>query len=241
MGLFKKKEEEKKLDSILNLKTGIPIEISQLNDKDFAYSHKTKLEEFVSEKEAIILAPMSNGNIVKLSNSTKYSIMFKTNNGLFKNTMKVISYTVKDNIALVKVEILDKSEKLQRRASFRLEVSLNFEYDIVENCNEDTLKNTDILFYKAKTIDISSGGIKFFANEDLKEGQHVKILINVDELFVVAICTIIHKEKSNLGEEYRYSYKCKFENIPKKYQEDLSKYIFDTQRNLSKKGVIFNK
>ncbi len=240
MELFKKKDE-KRDNSILQLKPGTPIEISQISDKNLLYSHNTRLEEFLSEKEATILAPMSGGNIIRLSHNQKYIIIFKTNKGIFKNTMRVVSYDFNDNIPLIKIELLEENEKFQRRASFRLEIGLDFDFDVVEDTSEETLKNAEILLSKGKTADISSGGIKFFSNEDIEEGQYIKILINNEKLFIVAIGIIIHKEKLKAKEEYKFSYKCRFENIPKRYAEDLSKYIFDIQRELSKKGVIFNK
>ena len=239
MELFKKKEQKKE-ESLLSLKIGTPIEISQISDKDMSYSHNTRLEEFLSEKEAIILAPISNGNVVKLSYNMKYYIIFKTKKGIFKNTMKILSYDVKGSIPLIKIKLLEETQKIQRRASYRLNIGLDFDFDVVEDVSEETLKNDDVLLSKGRTVDISSGGIKFVSNEDLEEGGYIKVLINIDKIFVVTIGSIIHKEKLDPTGEYIYSYKCRFENIPKRYSEDLSKYIFDVQRDLSKKGRIFN-
>ena len=144
MELFKKKDE-KRDNSILQLKPGTPIEISQISDKNLLYSHNTRLEEFLSEKEATILAPMSGGNIIRLSHNQKYIIIFKTNKGIFKNTMRVVSYDFNDNIPLIKIELLEENEKFQRRASFRLEIGLDFGFDVVEDTSEETLKNAEIL------------------------------------------------------------------------------------------------
>ena len=240
MDLFKKKTDTK-VDEVFSLKSGTPIEISQINDKDFVYSHKTRLDEFLEGNEVNILAPVANGRLVKLSHNTEYSIIFKTNNGIFKNTMKIISYDLKDSVPLLRIKLLHKSQKIQRRQSFRLNTDLEFEFDVVEDASDETLKSDEVLLSKGLTSDISSGGIKFFTNENIEKGEYIKILINVKNLFVVAIGTIIYKEKPEFEGKYQFSYKCKFENIPKKYKEELSKYIFDVQRELSKKGRIFNK
>ena len=227
------------------LKPGTPIEISQISDVSFSHSHKTKLEELLSETEAIILCPMSNGQLIRLSSGTKYSILFKTSDGIFKNTINVISNTIVDGIAIVKIKLVGETKRIQRRASYRLETYLDFDFDVVEDDTEETLKDDDVLLSKAKTVDISSGGIKFYSNEDIQEQTFIKVLIKTESLFVVAIALILFKETTPLSinnpNQYSFCYKCKFTNIPKRYKEDLSKYIFKKQRELSKKGRIFNK
>lgn len=240
MALFKKNKESK-VDEVFKLKPGTPIEISQVSDKNFAYSHKTKLDEFLSEKEASVLAPVSNGDLVKLSRNTEYAIIFKTSNGIFKNTMKIISYDLESSAPSMKIKLLKESQKIQRRQSFRLSTELEFEFDIVDDTSDEILKSDELLLAKGMTSDISAGGIKFFSNEDIEEGKNIKVLINVKNLFVVAIGTIIHKEQTEFNKKYKFLYKCKFENIPNKYQEGLSKYILDIQRDLSKKGRTLNK
>lgn len=243
MGLLKNKGKDE--IELSKLKPGTPIEISQIGDISFSHSHKTKLEGFLSETEATLLSPMANGQLIRLSTTTKYAILFKTSDGIFKNIIEVISNTVVDGIGMAKVKIVGKTQRIQRRASYRLETCLDFEFDVVEDDTEQTLKEDDVLLSKARTIDISSGGIKFYSNEDIQEQDFIKILIKEDNLFVVAIGVILFKENTlllnNNPNKYSFSYKCKFTNIPKRYKEDLSKYIFETQRELSKKGRIFNK
>lgn len=242
MGILKNKGKDEIVLS--KLKPGTPIEISQTGDISFSHSHKTKLEEFLSETDAILLSPMANGQLIRLSTNTKYAILFKTSDGIFKNVIEVISNMLVDGIGMVKVKLVGETKRIQRRASYRLEVCLDFDFDIVDDDTEETLKEDDVLLSKARTADISSGGIKFYSNEDLEVGNFIKILIKQDNLFIVAIATILFKETTpleNNPNRYSFCYKCKFTTIPKRYQEDLSKYIFDTQRELSKKGRIFNK
>ena len=236
--LFKKRKENKG-ENLTYLKSGTSVEISQLNDTNFLYAYKSKLEQFLTNKEVVLLAPIKNRSVVKLAYGVKYGILFKTDTGIFKNTMKVTSYDIKDNIPLIRVTLLEKNIKIQRRESFRLNTSLHFNFDIVPNSEDGTLESTDILLSEGKTIDISSGGIKFLTNEDIEENSFIKILIKVENLFMIGIATVIYKEKTIGIKEYRYCYKCKFENLPQKYKEDLSRYIFDTQRELSKKGKIY--
>ncbi|WP_317366737.1 flagellar brake domain-containing protein [uncultured Tyzzerella sp.] len=239
MDLFKKKKEKKEI-GVINLKPGIPVEIGQISDKNLVNTHKSRLNDVLNDEEITILAPISNGSIVKLSHNTEYFIIFKTKEGILKSTIKVLSYDKKEQIPLIKIKLLKKMEKIQRRSSYRLRIGLDFEFDIVEDASDETLKDTDILLSKGRTFDISNGGIKFFSNENLEKGKYIKILINVEGIFVVAIGSIIYKEKISTDEEFKYSYRCRLENISEKYVEDLSRYIFEKQRDLSKKGRIFD-
>nr|WP_317357092.1 flagellar brake domain-containing protein [uncultured Tyzzerella sp.] len=233
-GLFKKEEKD---ENILNLKVGTLLEIKQFNDDKMINCYNSKLQKIISDKEVVILVPIVNGKLIKLFNSNIYTIDFKTNKGLLRNKCKVLSYYLEDNIPFMKLSLLETSQVLQRRASYRLEASMSFDFDKVDNVSEKTLKSDDVLLSKGMTIDISSGGMKFFSNEDIGEGDNIKILLNGEDLFFVAIGNIIFKTE-NKNNSYKYTYKCKFENIPKKYVEAISKYIFEKQRDLSKKGKV---
>ena len=148
------------------------------------------------------------------------------------------SYEIKDGVPILKIKLLEPTKKIQRRQSFRLNVKLDFTFIIIEELGKNDLKKQENLIFKGKTIDISSGGLKFISNKDINIEDKIKILLNIEGVVVFALATIIYKGKIENKDGYNFSYKCKFENIPQKYKEDISKYIFDVQRQLSKNGKI---
>ena len=237
MGLFKRKKEEIG-ESIRHLKSSTPIEITLEYNDEIKYFY-SKLVYILSEKEIIIVPPRSiRGNIVKLSEKYKYKIRLKTTKGLFENVMSIKSYEIEDGVPMLKIKLLEPTKKIQRREGFRLNIKLDFTFIIIEELDKNDLKKQENLIFQGKTIDISSGGLKFIANKDMNIDDKIKILLNIKGVIVVALATIIYKAQIENKDGYNFSYKCRFVNIPQKYKEDISKYIFNVQRELSKIGKI---
>ena len=237
--LFKKEEKEGKENYTLNLDIDTRVTIKQMNGFNVVNTYKTTVNQVISGKELMILAPVVDGDIIVLSHTNVYSVEFETKSGLLKNNMKVISYHMENNMPLIKILLLEKTEIIQRRASYRLPISIEFEFDVVEDNSNKILKQDDVLLSTGETVDISTGGLKFLSNEEVEKDTFIKILINSKDIFIVAIASVIQKEAITQTRGYNYSYTCKFENIPDKYIEELSEYIFNKQRELAKKGKVF--
>ena len=236
MWIFTKKKR-KKGESILHLKPSTSVEVRLIDDNDVVFY--SKLVEVLSEKEVIIMPPrLHQGGIVKLSNDKQYKIKFKTDKGIFENVMKIVSYDIDNGIPILKIKFVEPTIKIQRRKGFRLNVEIEFQFYVTKNIDIEKLKPEDILLSKGKTLDISNGGLKFISNKDIELGDNIKILLNIEGIIIETLGNIIYKEELNNKDETIFSYKCRFENIPQKYKEEISKYIFDTQRELLKKGKI---
>ena len=234
MWTFKRKKEEKG-ESILHLKPSTPIEVSLIDDNNLVFY--SKLVEVLSEKEVIIIPPKNNrGEIVKLSNNKQYKIKFKTDKGIFENVMKIVYYDINNGIPIVKIKFIEPTIKIQRREGFRLNIEIEFEFYVIKDMNIENSKADGMLLCKGKTLDISNGGLKFISNKNIQLGDNIKILLNIDEVIVETLGNIIYKEEINSKDKNMFSYKCRFDNISQKYKEQISKYIFETQRELFKKG-----
>lgn len=232
MGLFSRKAKDLGED-ISNLKQGTQIEITSITDKECKFISHSKLEEFTKKDELLISLPISDGNVVKLSKNMEYSIVFKTPNGIFKNFMVVKEYFSEGNNKYVRIKLSDKTRKLQRRESYRFEVSTEIDFDIVKEKIEETFFSEIPLLLKGESVDISSGGVKFLSNEELEEGNLIKIKFALGEKTLYAIGTILHLEVLE-NKNFNYEYKLKFEMINRDSIEYISKYIFDKQRELLK-------
>ena len=228
---FKKKPKNIKNNTDI-FKVGTYLAISQSNDSNFSYSYKSKLDKIVNDTELILSVPIRNMNVIKLNYGTKYTIMFKTEKGILKNSIEVLSYHIKDNIPLMKVKLLGENTMLQRRDSFRLKTSLDFMFFVLD---EQNTYDSDILTLKGRTIDISAGGMKFLSTEDIEDNKSIKVEIKQENLCFISLASIISKDIVTEYEHYKFCYKCKFENVPKKYKEELSKFIFDMQRKFIQK------
>ncbi|WP_250277521.1 flagellar brake protein [[Clostridium] colinum] len=229
-------------ESISHLKYGTPIKISlESNDKIHMYS---KLVFVLSDTEVIIIMPKSqNGHMVKIDKKTEYEITFKTSSGLFENKMKVLEYDIYNDMPIIKIKLLSNTRKIQRRESFRLNIDLEFKFTIVTNNKLLCPNSINDIKLIGRTIDISSGGLKFKTNENIDLNSKIKILLNIKNKLIIILATIIDKSEEDIEnkEKCKFYYTCKFENVSEKFKELITKHIFDAQRILSKKGKINNK
>lgn len=236
MNLFKRKPKITG-ESIMQVPEGSVVELVIFggNPENIFFSN---LEQVLSNEEILILPPRKDGAEVNLADKSKYEISIKTDKGIFKNVAEVAEKVIEGNMKFYRLKFLEPTKKIQRRESYRLEKRIDFTFSPVEKSEESVLREEIELNCQGLIVDISTGGIKFYTNEDLEEGLHIKMLADVDGMILVAISTILHKEELEYLNKYNYSYKCKFDTIPKRYTELLSKYIFETQRELSKTGKI---
>lgn len=235
MALFKFKTKKEEVgESIKILKPDNQVEIVSISGERELITY-TKLVQVVSEKEVIIMPPRNkNGAMIRLDVKLEYKIRFKLKNGMLENTIKEISYIMESGAPALRVILLGPTIKIQRRASFRLNVELKFKYSVIEKDKKQQSK-----IFDAKTVDISSGGLKFLCNEEIEPNTLIKIVLDIgDELFIVTLAKIIFGQPVYDNRDYKISYSCKFENMQQNYQENLSKYIFDMQKKLSKKGAL---
>ena len=115
---------------------------------------------------------------------------------------------------------------------------IEIEFKFVYCKGENESYSDEVL--KGLTMDVSNGGLKFKANKDMEEEDNIRILINIQDVNMVIKSTILQKEELEIKGEYKFIYKCKFEDIPQKYKDELSKYIFEKQRELLKSGKLYD-
>lgn len=221
------------------LKEGDLIEITKEDSTNWNEAHKSRLEKIISDDEIYILAPMSRGYVVKLNTNKKYRIIFKSKRGVLTNLAQILEYKIEGEIALVRLKLLKSSESLQRRNSFRIEKSLNFDYVVVDMATDENLNSSIEFDKKGETIDISSGGMKFYSNDEVEPEDLIKIGLKFDDFYTNMIFKVLYKEFSN-NEKFKYIYIGKIEKIDSKDQEELAKRIFELQRKLASKGCLLD-
>ncbi len=235
MNIFKKK---KKIlgENILQVPEQSKVELS-LDRMGEKIVYKCALEQVVSNEEIIVAGVQKDGAEANLSEKTKYEVIIKTDKGLFQNFGQVVKKNLEGNIIYYYIKFLEETKKIQRRESYRLEKKISFKFCVVDGATEEILKQDIELEQDGQTQNISTGGVKFYSNFEIEEGNFIKMVANIDGKIMVFISKVLYKEDSDKT-EFKFAYKCKFELMPDRYAEMLSKYIFEIQRELSKNGKI---
>lgn len=217
-----------------NIKIGDRLEITLLQDRKSGRSYVSQVEDVIGGDEIVIHVPISYGQLVKLSMREWYSMLFFTEKGMIRFDAEITGYSKENEFHFMRVKLLSKGERIQRRDFFRFNCLLPLKFSIIEESeSEDEAENTDI--NDAIIKDIGGGGLRFVTNESIGDKGKIKCVMMLgDDCFVIS-GKVLHKQyfpKSN----YKYQYRVQFVNILELEQERIIQYIFNEQRKMMQKG-----
>ena len=214
-------------------------------------SYNSSLLHINSENELLISVPLVGGSLLSMGQNDIYFIRFFTRNGLYQSKCYVSGKGLEGHIAYVKVKLIANLERHQRREYYRLECRINLTwaklnevqaklYEDLKNAVTDArkrlikeqIKMEDIAFSKALMMDISGGGMKFYATEALEKDDVLVLQPDIPELSN-AIPYLMGKVVLSRPLENKFSSyenKIKFINISNEEREKIITYIFAVER-----------
>ncbi|WP_058485174.1 flagellar brake protein [Defluviitalea phaphyphila] len=207
------------MKSILIPGTKLEIKYNNEIDEKKNYTFISQIEEYIDENNLIISAPIFKGEIVPLRLNKEYTLIIYGNKGLYECKIILKKRLKKENIEMVKIEIISSLIKIQRRDFFRLECVIPVEFTVNNVLNKGIIK------------DISGGGIKFISNIELNINDEINFNFVLNNKKMSLLGIILTKEDSNV-EKYKYQYRVAFKDISEKDQECIVEFIFLEQRRI---------
>ena len=157
---------------------GDKIDITYLHQNN-GKVYKSSVFDFLGENVMEIGMPTEGGRMVLFQVGFECSMFFYTQKGMYTCEAKVLDRYKKDGFYMMSVKIISIPKKYQRRDFYRVETSIDFYYyKITKEVSE--METTEDLFEEitnpkyipekklAHTLDISGGGVKFLADEELE-------------------------------------------------------------------------
>lgn len=225
---------------ISSIKAGTKLELDIMDDNGRRKDPLlvSQFETCIEDRKAIIAAPIFEGNFYNLPNGTSMLVYFKVNGKggveLYAFEAVVTGREVNGNLHLLTIEQTGNITRIQRRFFYRLKCCLDLLYKKVSDNNKEDE------FTKAMTCDISGGGAKILLNEDLKVGEIIECELFIEkDKSVRFVGRTVRCEKNNGKGQYKFTAGLEFTEIKNADREMLVQYIFDEQRKLLKKGLIF--
>lgn len=279
--IFKKNPPSKERVELFRIRTAMQIEMYPLNSQgkllSKTRSYTSKLKEFEGDNEFTFIPP--NGRDESFRKKDRFSIIFKTSKGLFKDTMEIRDIYDDEGETIVEARLVGKTTKSQRRLSYRLDYKIPINFQPIQASVKtdkpiEEMTKDEISMLKSRlrvqkfekgakllpdlkvklagttrypnplrfncdgeTIDISNGGIKFSTSEELDGDEVIVIVFRLeeDDNTMLFLGGLLHKEKlSNI----KFSYKCQFKEITDDEKDKISKFIFKTQLDDHKGGLL---
>lgn len=216
-----------KLEIAINTGTNEKKETSLISEFEWAESENT----------AYIAAPILEGVLYPIRSGTVMKVYFIEKDAFYCFKARVKDRNVKDNIALLKIEVLNEIEKLQRRQFFRLDCSIALRYWTLEEDSQNSggmnAGNKGIL------SDLSGGGACIIAGEKLEKNKIIQCEFSLDDKDKISLFgEVVRSDRCDGNDTDRYKTGIEFKRIDNKYREAIIRFIFNEQRKLRKKGLI---
>ncbi len=213
---------------------------------------KSQLLDIKDNGDLEMAMPFNGSRIVLLPLELRYEFLFVgEKNVMYKAEGEIRERYKSENRFLILTRLLTGLEKIQRRAFFRWECSMDVAFwriteeqmalgntrQILKQLqDENYLKNQ----VKARTIDISGGGARFQTYQALDEGQCLLMCINLkseekDEQILVP-GRVLTTEEIRTAHHTVYRSRVEFINTDKEINEAIVRFIFSEERKYRKQG-----
>ncbi|HOX27690.1 MAG TPA: PilZ domain-containing protein [bacterium] len=93
-------------------------------------------------------------------------------------------------------------------------------------------------FKAASTLDLSGGGLMIQSNKKIERDQLVEVNIDLGAEIVNAVCSVTITKTEIRGMDSVFLTGLEFLGIEERERDKIVKFIFDSQRQLKKKGIM---
>jgi c-di-GMP-binding flagellar brake protein YcgR len=227
--------------SELSVGTKLEIETFDINGEKMEPTLISEIEWIEGNNIAVIAAPILGGNIIPLPVDSVVNVYFVgTERGIIYNRYKfnavVRERDVSNNLYVLKVEKRGKIEKDQRRRYFRLDCYAEVRYKEVESLNAN---KKDDGFKKTLIKNLSGGGICIKTDDRMKPGSIVICEMTINNRKIGFYGKVVRFEDTGREYGYRYEAGIAYMSIDERDREAIIRYIFNEQRKLLNKGLVF--
>lgn len=223
----------------IGLGTKIELELYDEDGNVIRPTLVSQYEAYDEERDVVeILAPFYEGNIYPVHQYMVMDVIFSKENDTYMFKGEAVQRFNQDNVAMLKVKPITPIRKIQRRAFFRIDCTLNVRYRTLDNIiiSDDDIKG-DGEFSEAKTKDISGGGICMLTDVRLDKLSYIEAFIELDNE-IRFVGEIVRSNVIKKRGKLMYETGVEFKKIENRDREKIISYIFEVQRERLKKGWL---
>jgi len=218
------------------IKIGDRLEITLVREKAFGKAHVSQVEDIYDNQELLVHMPISYGQLVKLSTTEQYAMLFFTEKGMIDFRAEIVGYKKEKEFNFMIIRLVSAGDKLQRREFFRYTCLIPLKFGVVKDAELDAdEEQAEENMSDGIIKDLGGGGVRFVTNESVAENCILKCVIMLGDQCVTAAGKILHKQffpKSN----YKFQYRIEFFDTSANEQEQIIQFIFREQRKEAQKS-----
>lgn len=215
--------------------------------------YKSQVLDLKENGNLEISMPTENGRLVMLPLSIRLEFVFFSKGGIYRAVGQIRERYKSDNVYMLEIELKSQLTKHQRREFFRYPCVLDMTYYTITK-EEADIPSGEALFiqlrmekeqnkereHTGQIVDISGGGLRFYADERLQTDQYVLFEIylkneNVDNFYYIVGSIISCVRVAKLSEK-PYEARAKFLIQDNSIREEIIRFIFEEERKTRQRG-----
>lgn len=238
------------------IRPGDKVDISSIqqieSEKELPQTYKSKVLDLKENGNIEISMPSEGGKLVLMPLGVRYEFVFFSRGGLYRAIGQVKERYKSENVYMLEIELKSQIEKYQRREFFRYPCILDFSYYPITE-EEAKLGSGEAIFirireekekaereHRGKIVDLSGGGIRFQAAEELENGQYVLFEIHLQNESInkqyYIIGDVISCVQTDKRIDKRFEVRAKFLIKENNVREEIIRFIFEEERKSRQRG-----
>lgn len=196
------------------------------------HEYTSQVIELHPDETMDVLIPIHRNQDIFLRQDSLLKIVVAKGEAVYE--LKAVLYEkLYGRIPLYRLKILDDINRIQRRNYFRLKIMRDVEAALVEDLKERKYGER----FRCNMHDISAGGIHISTSKELQEKDLLEFTLHLGARKLVLFGLVIRRTLSG-NPRAQYSYGIKFDRMSDFERNEITKFIFEEQRRLIKKGLV---
>jgi c-di-GMP-binding flagellar brake protein YcgR len=214
------------------LVVGEKIQIEYFDEIGRHNDYKSQIVEIHDNELVDVLIPIHKKREVYLRQDTVIKIIVTKGEAVYE-FRAVLYETLFESIPLMRLKLLTEMNKIQRRDFYRLKVMIDIQVRLVEDYDGKKYGEAS----KGNILDISSGGLSFCSRTEFQKKDMLELTLDLNDNKLIVFGEIVRR---TLNDNYRapYSYGVKYVKMNVTETNIITKFIYEEQRRLIKKGII---
>lgn len=190
--------------------------------------------------------PTKMGKPVMLQRNVNYSFVFMNENTMHMAEGQLVNYYKEEPLLLMRITLVTRLERFQRRAYYRLPIALPLEFQVVRippnllqsaDFEKEFQPDLDEAWLEGTTVDISGGGLRFQSEAPIMDLPYLycQFELNIDgkKTHIGVLAKTLDRQP--VPRSLLCTYRCKFLTEKSIMQENIVKFIFFEQRRMRKR------
>jgi len=191
--------------------------------------YRTRVED-IYDDIIVVAAPLEQGTLVPIRLGTEIYLEYKDTSAKSQGRYRapaIVETRQRGLVSTISLRLLGEWQKIQDRQFVRVDVFIEATYALVLDDEVQGIRTCVVR-------NLSGGGMRMDAQEELCEGDFVWICLPLEQETIQTYGEIVRKREGETG----FGYGVSFINLPESERKSIIRYVYQRQLELHRKGLL---